>query len=266
MSAERPTPHKKAPRNEKYQTPALDKGLDILEHLAEVNLPESQSEIAAALGRTVQEIFRMLNTLEERGYVIRDPHSGKYALSLRLFELAHSHSPIDQILSVAREPMREYAETMGQSCHLSILNRHYQIVLGHEESPQHITLNVKVGTKLPAVRTASGRVLLSALPADALDSYLTEDREYLDFAEDERAAFWSAIHFARAHRYLITESSTHKGVMDISVLIGSPESGLIAALTSAVLHPIAMAVDVDSLRPALQAQADQITRKVGLTG
>lgn len=256
---------RKKSRNEKYQTPALDKGLDILEHLAEVTLPESQSEIAAALGRTVQEIFRMLNTLEERGYVIRDPHSGKYTLSLRLFELAHSHSPVDQILTVARDPMREYAETMGQSCHLSILNRHFQFVLAHEESPEHITLNVKVGTKLPAVRSASGRVLLSALPEDRLETYLAEDREFADFKAADRKTFWSAIRFAQANRYLITESSNRRGVMDISALVGSPDAGLIAALASAVLHPVRLELDLDSLRVALQAKADEITRKVGLT-
>lgn len=253
-----------ASKRDKYQTPALDKGLDILEHLAEVTLPESQSEIAAALGRTVQEIFRMLNTLEERHYIIRDQHSGKYTLSLRLFELAHSHSPVDQMLTVAREPMREFAETMGQSCHFSILNRHYQFVLAHEESPEHITLNVKVGTKLPAVRSASGRMLLAALRDPEFEAFLAEDREYADFSEDEREAFHTAVRNARDDRYLISESSNRRGVMDVSVLVGSVESGLIAALTSAVLDPVNEGLDLDELRQALQSQAAEITRKVGL--
>ena len=52
-----------------YRAPALEKGLDILELLADRPEGLSQSEIARALGRTVGEIFRMLNCLVERGFL-----------------------------------------------------------------------------------------------------------------------------------------------------------------------------------------------------
>ena len=49
-----------------YRAPALDKGLDIVERLAGERLPLTELKVAARLGRTSGEIYRMLMCLEER--------------------------------------------------------------------------------------------------------------------------------------------------------------------------------------------------------
>jgi DNA-binding IclR family transcriptional regulator len=69
-----------------YATPALEKGLDILELLAHERDGLTKSEVARGLGRTVSEIFRMLLCLERRGY-ISQASGDRYVLSLRLFQL-----------------------------------------------------------------------------------------------------------------------------------------------------------------------------------
>ena len=57
---------------QKYSAPALEKGLDILELLSLCSGGGlSQSEIAEGLGRSKNEIFRMMVVLEERGYIKR---------------------------------------------------------------------------------------------------------------------------------------------------------------------------------------------------
>src|SRR5260221_11717883 len=59
--------------------PALAKGLDLLEALAAEPNGISQKQLAARVGRSVGEIFRMLGVLEQRGYVIRNPKTGEYS-------------------------------------------------------------------------------------------------------------------------------------------------------------------------------------------
>ena len=59
----------------KYRAPALDKGLDILELLARAHTPLSMTGVAAAIGYSKGEIFRMLQVLEERGYIARETES-----------------------------------------------------------------------------------------------------------------------------------------------------------------------------------------------
>ena len=82
---------------EKYRAPALDKGLDILELLAETDEGLSQAEIAKALDRTPNEIYRMLDRLVRRDYVRRTT-GDRYEITLKLFELAHRHSPTRRLV------------------------------------------------------------------------------------------------------------------------------------------------------------------------
>ena len=73
----------------KYQAPALEKGLDIIEVLSSHASGLSQVEIARELGRSVGEIFRMLVVLCDRGYLSLDSHTDRYALTTKLFEVSH---------------------------------------------------------------------------------------------------------------------------------------------------------------------------------
>ena len=57
----------------RYSAPALEKGLDIIELLADHPEGLSLVELGRALGRTTNEIFRMVHVLLERGYLQREP-------------------------------------------------------------------------------------------------------------------------------------------------------------------------------------------------
>ena len=127
-----------------YQVPALEKGLDILECLAGQGVPLTQSQLARALGRGPNEVFRMLVCLERRGYIQRDASSGAYSLTLRLFELSHTHSPYQGLLRAAARPMQRLTERVLESCHLSVIQRGKLLVLAQEESPRPLRLSVDV--------------------------------------------------------------------------------------------------------------------------
>src|SRR3978361_1984891 len=83
-----------------YATPALDKGLDVLELLAHQRDGLTKSEIARSLGRTISEIFRMLLCLERRGYIAHAA-GDRYVLSLKLFRLVQEHPPTERLLAEA---------------------------------------------------------------------------------------------------------------------------------------------------------------------
>ena len=142
-----------------YSAPALDKGLDILELLAETVGGLSQSEIAEASGRTVGQMFRMLATLERRGYLLRDAQSGLYFSSMKLFDLAHRHPPLRALVSAAMPAMRSLAELVMQSCNLSVLDADRVRVIAQVESPSDFGYRVRVGALFAVESTATGAVL-----------------------------------------------------------------------------------------------------------
>ncbi len=85
---------------QKYSAPALEKGLDILEllsHCSDGGL--SQSEVAEGVGRSKNEIFRMMVVLEERGYIKRS-EDDTFLLTSKLGELSGAHNDNLGVISV----------------------------------------------------------------------------------------------------------------------------------------------------------------------
>jgi DNA-binding IclR family transcriptional regulator len=149
-----------------YSVPALDKALDILEYLAAEAGGRSQTEIADAVGRSVSQVFRVLTTLERRGYLYRDRATGLYGVSMALFDLAHRQPPLRGLIGLALGPMRELAEEVSQSCNLGILDGDAVRIIAQAESPANFGYTVRVGALFP-LDTAAGAVLSGAVLSDA---------------------------------------------------------------------------------------------------
>lgn len=143
----------------RYSAPALEKGLDIIELLA--NHPEGLSlvELARALGRTTAEIFRMVVTLQNRGYLVAI--NDRYALSLLLFQLSHRHQPVRSLVSTALPLMTQLANDVRQSFHLSVYQAGRVLIIAGVESPERWGFSLKVGTLIGMTDTASGQVLMA---------------------------------------------------------------------------------------------------------
>ncbi len=213
-----------------YSVPALEKGLDILERLASSPQPLSLADLARDLQRGSAEIFRMLVCLERRAYIRREPVSGKYTPTLRLFEISQAHPPLRTLLEAVREPMRQITNSLRESCHLSVLERGRLMVIAREESPESIRLSIEVGGTFEARKTASGRLLLAATGGEMT-------------ARDE----------------------TIEGVDDAVVRIGSPTSPVHAALAVSWLRSRKGAKNASVILSELKAAALIIHSSLGLT-
>ncbi len=250
-------------RRAKYSVPALEKGLDVLEYLSEQAVPLTQAELARALNRQAGEIFRMLACLESRGYLRREPTTGAYSLTLKLFELSRTHSPYEVLLKAAQPLMRGLAEDLRESCHLSVLHRERVLVLAQEESPKPFRLSVEVGSLHSPLHTTSGRVLLANMtPADCED-LLTHDLEWRREKPAARAQFLKHLAAIRARGYERAEGERFIGGLDIGVPVGAPASSIKAVLTIATLKEKS-GPTLETMLPALKACADVIAVHAGL--
>lgn len=248
-----------------YPVPALEKGLDILELLSIGAGPRPLSDLARTLGRSSSELFRMLNCLERRGYVLKEPSGAGYRLSLRLYELAHTHPPVDQLLRAADGPMRRLAAELRESVHLSVLSGGRLLVLAQVESPERVRFSVEVGGRHPVATTVSGRLLLAHLPAAARDAALRVDPEVRAMRGPARRELAAALLEIRRAGFASSESETFQGVRDVVVLAGNPRVGLAAALCAPTLKIRGRWPSVPRVRAALQREAAAITRSLGLS-
>ena len=249
-----------------YPVPALEKGLDVLEALSASEAPRSLAELARQLGRSSSELFRMLNCLERRGYVTKEEFSGRYRLSLKLYELAHTHSPVDEIVRAAERPMRRLAQGLRESCHLSVLHGGHLVVLSQVDSPDRIRFSVEVGARFPAVHTASGRLLLAHLDPVTRDDLLRRDSDYKALPAAERRQLLAQLLELRHSRVSVAESENFKGVRDVSGLVGSPRARVMAALCVPALQVRGQWRPLPDLRKAVKAAAAEIHDTLGLPG
>ncbi|WP_316739498.1 IclR family transcriptional regulator [Pedobacter aquatilis] len=223
----------------KYQAPALDKGLDILEYLSAQSVPLSQTEIATGIEKTPNEIYRMLMSLESRGYILRDEVSGKYRLSLKLFYLSHRHSPMDELRKAAQFPLEELANTIRQSCHVSILYMNQVMVIIHAKSPGPIALSIEEGNLFPLPLTASGKVLLAYMPENERSTVLKNNAIFKKYPKPQQEDFLNSLTDIQQTGSYFKNSDSVSGVTDISVPIGiASNNGIIACLTISMLNAL----------------------------
>ncbi|HEX7909158.1 MAG TPA: IclR family transcriptional regulator [Paraburkholderia sp.] len=222
-----------APR---YSAPALEKGLDIIELLADHAEGLSLAELAKELGRSTAEIFRMVVTLETRGYL--GTVGDRYVLSLLLFQLAHRHQPVRSLVSSALPLMTQLAKDACQSFHLCVYQKGRVLIVAGVESPERWGFALKVGTLIGLTDTASGQVLLA----------FQEEPQRLEMFElhvpvdGERAMdpqqLAKDLSQIRKHGHARMSSRQVKGVKNLAYPVFGRDGHAIAALTTPYIERI----------------------------
>lgn len=246
-----------------YQVPALDKGLSILECLSASRVPLTQTQIGREILHGPSEIFRMLVTLERRGYIMRDSTSGGFSLTLKLFELGQAHSPYEVLVRAARGPMRDLAADIRQSCHLSVIRRGDIVVLYQEEAPARVRLSVEVGSSIPVLESASGRLLVAQLSDVDREELLARDTNFQTMPYADQDALLGRLSEIRGRGFELARSEHTAGVSDIAVLIGTESTATQVALTVAALCEDHENF-IDQHVHAIRRRADEIARSIGL--
>lgn len=211
--------------SDRYRAPALDKGLDIFELLAATDGALSQAEIAKALGRTPNEIYRMLDRLVRRDYIRRTPED-RYEITLKMFELVHTRPPLRRLVNQSVPLLQHVTQEAGQSCHLVVFDRNAAVVVAQVDAPSYWSLAVRVGTRLKLTTTGSGLVFLAFSTPEARSLMLKGADETLDKAAT------AAIEAIRHQGYAMMASEQISGVTNVSAPVIGPLGSVMAVITS----------------------------------
>lgn len=249
----------------RYSAPALEKGLDVLELLAAEPHGLNLQEIARQLKRTPNELFRMIDVLVRRGYLVRQPDSA-YVLTLRLFELAHRHPGVDRLLDCAMPHMQVLAGQTGQSNHLCVHHDARLVVLAQAEPPEPMTCSVRQGAHFAFHDDrVSARVISAFQKAEQRDLYLSELLGSRRAAPARKRALMARLEAILRHGYDEGPSDTINGVVDICFPI-LDRFGVIAALNIVYLKQRDSRVTIPAAREKLRQAAQAISKSLGWLG
>jgi IclR family KDG regulon transcriptional repressor len=146
-----------------YFAPSVKRAFEILKLVSTSREGVGISEIARGLGMAKSTVHGMTSALEEIGVVLRDPATKRYTLGFTLFELGKkAYSQID-LKDLARPVAEELMERTSASVFLGVLNWDHVTVLDVVDPRTELKITAPIGTTLPLLAGAVGKVFLSKL-------------------------------------------------------------------------------------------------------
>ncbi|MDQ4115776.1 MAG: IclR family transcriptional regulator, partial [Actinomycetota bacterium] len=130
------------------------------------------SELSRRLGLATSTVHRLLATLADERLLERGSSPGGYRLGLALFDLGASAVRGEGLVEAALPVMATLRASTGETVQLAVLDGLESVYVDRLESPHTVRIFSRVGTRLPATTTSTGKVLLAALPPDDLDARL----------------------------------------------------------------------------------------------
>jgi len=251
-------------RTTTYRAPALDRGLDILELLARTADPLSINAIAAGIGQSRNTIFRMLQVLEERGYICRSADDAGYVLTNHLFMLGMERPQNKGLVEAALPVMHQLADETSQPCHLVVASQEQMVVIARVDAPSDLGFVVRLGHRRPIAHSTSGLVLFAFQPEDVRTRWLA----MLEASEIGNAASFSGKDFVehaslvREQGYANRSSEAVSGVTDLSAPV-LQHGAAVGALTIPYVARPAARPNMQAVIEVLQAAAAKVSAALG---
>jgi DNA-binding IclR family transcriptional regulator len=147
------------------QVPAATRALAVLRLLASAAEPLSAAVIARSLDLPRSSTYHLLSAMADDGFVTYLPETRRWGLGVAAFEIGSAYLRQEPLERLARPLLHRLVDRSGEIVQLGVLHGAETLYLLKEQPRHHATLVTDVGVRLPAQLTASGRAMLSHLPA-----------------------------------------------------------------------------------------------------
>jgi len=251
------TPPESAPRSSSGEM------LRLIEELATFDRI-GVTRLSRHLGIPVANAHRILRTLERTGYVEQMPDLKEYRLTLKLFEIGCQVANRTTMRDIAALEIDRLSQQSGTTTNVGVLIDDYVLYLGKVEVDELLMLNLRPGSKVPAVNSAMGKAMLAAeqrplsdivgkgpFPARTEFSITTLERLETELAE------------IRSRGYAVDRQELTLGLWCVAAPIIGPRSEQNGAV-SASSYGVEMSIrEIERLGQFVVNCASRISRKIG---
>jgi IclR family pca regulon transcriptional regulator len=211
---------------------ALAKGLAVIESFDAHAPAMTLSEVAKRTGLSRGTARRLLHTLVELGYAGFD---GKlFTLRPRVLSLGFAYLHSQNLWQLAQPYMAELVEKVHESCSLAVLDGTDIVYVARVPTAARImSINLGIGTRLPAFLTSMGRILLAGLPnpqIEQLFKQVSPVQKYTSKTITEWPEMQREIETARRQGWVLVDQELEMGLRSIAAAIVDCNGQPIAAL------------------------------------
>lgn len=197
------------------------KGLAVLKAFDDTHTRLTLAEIAQTTGLDRASVRRLTLTLVHLGYAEKEGRH--FSLSPRVLILAGSFLRGNQFGTFVQPLLNRYAGRIGSSVSLAILDNDVAVYVAQSVvQDDEISFGFTVGSRLPLLHTAIGRMLLAYGEADWVEETIRTApfEQYTSDTIMSRTEIASSISTCRDQGYAIVENEFETGVIAFAVPVG----------------------------------------------
>jgi DNA-binding IclR family transcriptional regulator len=215
-----------------YVIQSVDHALDILEAFDYNHEELGVTELSNRLNLHKNNVFRLLATLETRDYIEQDKKTGNYRLGIKIFEVANVFLHHLGLRRQARPVLEELVQGCNETAYLAVLEGTDAIYVLMHETSHMVRVIPRLGHRLPAHCTASGKVQLAFESQDRLVELLA-DRPLRQMTPNTISTFDKLCeHLAEVARvgYAVDNEELEEGVRCVSAPVRDYSHRVVAGI------------------------------------
>jgi len=238
-----------------YMIQSVSHALDVMEELAKASGEIGVTELSKRLRLHKNNVFRLLATLELRGYVEQNKDTEDYRLGVKSLQLGQAYLAQSKLVARAYPLMKSLAEATGETVSLAILqNGQIQYPLSFE-SKKPVKVAARVAMSFPAKQCAVGRLLTAQLPDAVLAEILASNTP-------QDAAIKNQLSELRHSGQIIDRGATEGDVVAIAKIVRGHGNEVAGAIEVVVPQYRAK---VENLLPQIEEAAAALCTALGAT-
>jgi len=209
---------------------SLEKGLNIIKAFSEETSTLTVSEAAKVTGYSRPTVRRFLLTLENLGYA--ESRNGIFSLTAYTLTLGYAYLSTQNIWNIAHPIMRNFVKQTGESSSIGVLEGTDVMYVARVPTKRIMTINLNVGSRLPANSTSMGHVLLAHLSEEELNKYL----DYATFEDHTKNSITTKeglleeLKRVRERGWASVDQQLEEGLRSVAAPIRNAEGKVIAAI------------------------------------
>lgn len=242
----------------------LDKALDLINLLSSSSTSLSVIDISTTLGITRSTAYNILESLVSKNLAEKDKATSRYCLGYKVMEYAESYYHHYPFLYIAEKYINAMCEKWSMKVNVSVYKEPDVSLLIATKDPNSLIPRVSVGRVRPAHATAAGKILLSALSENELNTEL-EGINVIAYTPDtitDLRSLREAIKEVRVKGYAVEIGELMPRFCCVAAPIRDRSGSVIAAISISANKDIFLP-NLQSLTSSIVASADDISAELG---
>jgi IclR family pca regulon transcriptional regulator len=210
---------------------SLGRGLSVLQAFTAERPTLNLSEIARITGMNTTATQRFTDTLLQLGFLHRNRHR-EFMLGPKVLNLGFAFLNGSQLRKLALTYIAEFSARYSRTVNLGILDGDAVVFLSRHEAQRFLKYDLQAGSRLPSHCTATGKVLLAALPDQELRNTLEgmKMERLTRFTITEPIALWADLMETRKRGYSVCDREMSLALYSLAVPVLNQEHHVVAAV------------------------------------